>query len=362
MSKVLVPDYFDIFHCKCGECRRPCCDGWGINVDEHEYFTLIGLACSKRLRHKLDDAFVLQNPATEATYASIRPNYLEQCPMLDEDGLCLLQKEKGEKVMPLICRVYPRAVKKYGDRHEICMSCSCEMTVESLMQSTSPLTLHEAEVDLPFDGLRIYGDEPEKERVRHGVIAAMSDSSVPIGDRLGIIGNFVSGQIFSPEGTRKEALSTLTRFLSVLCKRSRSIREQGEQALAYLGEGSDSLDKFDAAEAHLYALVPDLEAYAGRIIANHLLYESFPYVPDCDSADTAFAAFCMAVGILKLLCVCGMAESDNISDLVDIIASANRFTEHSDYYRACSRLAHPAGMDVYAMISPIFYRAKTLTT
>lgn len=358
MSKVLVPDYFEDFHCKCGACRRPCCDGWGINVDEHEYFTLIGLACSKRLRHKLDDAFVIRNPATEEEYASIRPNYLMQCPMLDSDGLCLLQKEQGEKMIPLICRVYPRAVKKYGQHHEICMSCSCEKTIELLMKSTSPLTLHEADVELPFDGLKIYGDEPEKERVRHGVIAAMSDFSVPIGDRLGIIGNFVCGQIIRPTGSRADAVSALAGLLSLICKGSESVREAGEKALSYLGDGKDRLERFDAAEAHLYALVPEIETYAGRIIANHMLYESFPYVPDCDCTDTAFAALCTAVGILKLLCVCGMAESENPDDLVDIIALANRFTEHSDFYRVCSRLSHPKGMEIYARFSPMFFRAK----
>lgn len=356
MSRILVPDYFEDFHCKCGDCRYPCCDGWGINVDEHEYFSLLGLACSTRLRHKLDDAFVVSELPTEAAYASIRPNYLGQCPMLDEDGLCLLQKEQGERVLPLICRVYPRAVKKYGDLHEICMSCSCEETVELLLRSTAPLTLHEIDAELPFDGMEVYGKDPEKDRIRHGAIAVMSDPDVPFGHRLGLVGCAVTGDPLLPEGTRTAALTSLVRLLTMLCGVSRSMHECAASTLAYLGDaqGDELLRRFDAAEAHLHRLLPDAEATAGRIVANHMLYESFPFVPDCESPDTAFAAFCTAVAMLKCVCVCGTADTEDPHVFTDLLAFANRFVEHSDFYRLCSRIEHPRGMETFARFAPIF--------
>lgn len=360
MSRILVPDYFEQFRCKCGDCRRPCCDGWGINVDEHEYFTLIGIECSTRLRHKLDDAFVVEPLATPDEYASIRPNYLEQCPMLDDDGLCLLQKEKGEAVLPLVCRLYPRAIKQYGARHEMCMSCSCEETVELLMASDAPLSLHETDAELPFDGLFVYGDDPERDRIRHACIAAMSDLSIPLVKRLEVIGTFCCAKPAEAEADRREGLSALCHILTMLAHRSRSMREYSEKTLAYLDteDKDELLRRFDAAEAHLYALLPDVEAKAGRIISNHMLYESFPYSPDCESPDTAFAAFCTAVALLKLLCVCDMADSDKLSDLADVLAGANRFIEHSDYYRVCSRLEHPHGMAVFARFAAVIAPQK----
>lgn len=361
MSKVLVPDYFEEFHCKCGDCRHPCCDGWGINIGEHEYFRLLGIACSERLRHKLDDAFVVSENASPESYASIHPNYLEQCPMLDSDGLCLLQKEKGERIQPLICRVYPRAVKKYGSHHEICMSCSCEETVEKLMEQKTPLSLHEIDYRLPFDGMKVYPQNAEKDRIRHSAITMMSNGSIPLVERLGIIGNCVCEEPLKPNDvSRAEAIADVLRLLRLLCRGSRSLEECGRATLDLFdnADGGKVLSLFDSAERHLYRVIPDVEDCAGRMIANHMLYESFPFSPDCESPNGAFVALCTVVALMKLLTVGGMAKSNRISDFVDIVAFSNRFIEHSDFYKGCSRLDHPDGMAVYARFSPMLRKGK----
>lgn len=359
MSKVFAPDYFENFVCKCGECRHPCCYGWRINISEKEYFTLLGLKCNQKLRNRIDDALKLSDNPSEKSYAYIHPNYLGCCPVLNKEGLCQLQREKGEEILPLICRLYPRSVKRYGERTEICMSCSCEKTVELLMKEEKPLTLHEAETDLYFNGLEVYGNEPEKERMRSAIIAVMSDASLTISKRLGIIGMFCCGAPLICEGRRTDAVISLKKFIEVLCKKSESIREYGEKVLSYLDteDETELLDRFNKAEKHLYDILPQVETFAGRIISNHILYESFPYNVDCESPDTAFAAFCTAVGILKMICVCGMAESEDINEFVDILSFTNRFIEHSDYYKICSRANHPKGMEVYAKFAPIFTRA-----
>lgn len=354
MSKVLVPDYFERFVCKCGVCRHPCCDGWGINVSKREYFSLIGIDCTEKLRRRIDDAFVVSDFPTDESYASIQPNFLEQCPMLDDDGLCMLQKEKGEHLLPLICRVYPRGVKKYGENHEICMSCSCEETLELLMQSTKPLLPHETTVDLPFEGLEVYGDEPEKDELRHKCIRIMSEPDESITERLEKIGLLCGGKPQEAAESRKQSLVSVKHFIEILCRRSKSIREYGEKVLSFLDCGEDEMmRRFDEAEDHLYSVIPKVEAYAGRIIANHLIYESFPYVDGCETPDSAFAAFCTAVSLLKVMCVCGMAETDDVDEFVDILAFANRFIEHSDYYRTCSRLSHPEGMKTFALFKRV---------
>lgn len=355
---VLVPDYLEQFHCKCGECRHPCCDGWGISVGEKEYYTLLGISCSSRLRHKLDDAFVISPMPTEEAYASICPNYLEQCPMLDDDSLCLLQKEKGEDILPTVCRMYPRAVKKYGDRHELSLSCSCEATVEHLMKSTSPLTLREIRTELAFDGISVYGDDPARDRLRYDLIFTMSDSSISVPERLTRICELCCGKTPDTFGSREDALRSLRTLLEILCRHSESMRICGEKALDFLVSDSNILDRFDSAEDHLYGLIPSIEAYAGRIISNHMLYESFPYVSGCDSTDTAFSAFCTAVALLKVLCVCGMHDSERIEDFVDILAFANRFIEHTDFYRLCSHVSHPEGAGTLSRFAPLLRREK----
>lgn len=356
MDKILVPDYFESFHCKCGECRHPCCDGWGISVDEKEYFSLIGLSCSKKLRRKLDDAFVLREYPSSDCYAEIEPNYVGMCPMLDEDGLCLLQKERGEGLLPIVCRLYPRSVKNYGGHHEISMSNSCEKTVELLLSGNAPLSLHEYSGSLLFDGLKIYEENAEKDEIRIRCVRIMSNGSLPIRERFAAIMRLVCKE--EPGGLSDEgsALSGLLHFLEILCIRSESVRMYGEGTLAYFGgaRGGEALALYKTAKEHFDIAFPDVERYLGRVLANHLLYESFPYIPDCGDVDTAFAAFLAASALLKVLCVCGTAHSKNIADLVDILSYTNRFLEHSDYYKTCAMLEHPKGSEVYARFSSVF--------
>ncbi len=360
MDQILVPDYYEAFHCKCGRCRRPCCDGWGISLSEHEYFKLLGLACEPRLRHKLDDAIVLSRLGSPEAYASFRPNYLAQCPMLDDDGLCLLQKEKGEAELPLVCRLYPRAVKRYGSLTELSLSCSCEAAVELLLSDTAPLRLHPAGISLPFEGLPVYADAPEKDVLRHRLAELLSTPGLPLDSRLAQACELVSGEAPARGGERKSALQKAYRMLELLSGVSDSLRECSEEAMDYLGADGDEglLPRFDRAEARLYALFDDPEALAGRLIANHLLYESLPYTPDCESPDTAMAAFFTAVALLKLIAVGGMAAHDEPSRFVDLVAGANRFIEHSDFYRVVSRLEHPSAKETFEKFEGMIKKRK----
>lgn len=355
MSRVLVPDYFEQFHCKCGDCRHPCCDGWGINVSRREYYRLLGLECSRRLRHKLDDAFVLNNYPSDETFASIRPNYVGQCPMLDDDGLCLLQKERGEEMIPLVCRLYPRAIKKYGDTHEICMSASCEATVELLISGCEPLTLHETQTDLVFDGLGSAVDVPENDRLRRDCITLIGDTQKPLAERLRRIGQLCCTEEPGEAAPQADALPALCDVLAHLSHRSGSLAEIGQRTWDYLNtpDPAEMCRRFNAAAAHLDALLPHPDVTAARILANHMMYEGFPFGADCADTDAAFAAFMTAAALLRLLCVCCMAESDDLTAFADVVADANRFFEHSDYYRVFSRPEHPHGMAVYARFASL---------
>ena len=49
-----VPDYYERFICKADTCRANCCHGWCITVSMQDYFNLLSVPCSKRLRDKLD--------------------------------------------------------------------------------------------------------------------------------------------------------------------------------------------------------------------------------------------------------------------------------------------------------------------
>ena len=352
MEKVLLANYYRDFVCKCGECRHPCCDGWGINVSRKEYFSLLGMDCSEELRRHLDSAFVVEKMASEDCYATIRPNYLGDCPMLREDGLCALQREKGEDVLPLICRVYPRSVKVYGGRKELCTSCSCEKTLELLLESKEKFSLIEEEFEPPFGGLKIYGDEPEKDEMRHKIIEIIAGGGA-LKDKIASVYKICCGEDIGAFSSKEDAIKAAAGFTEVVGKKSGSIRFYAEKAVKYIRSGDASIN-FEKAEKHLLSVIPHAEEFAAKAIANHVLFEGFPYNLDCESVDTAFAAFVTACAILKFLCVCAMHDSDDINEFIDIAAFAGRFIEHSDFYSVASRISHPSGNDVFAKFGNIF--------
>ena len=105
----LRPAYYDSFHCLITGCRLSCCQGgWHITFGKKDYLTIkkqtgspelnAGLDhCLRRIREKVDETyrygeFILQDGC---------------CPLLRE-GKCGLQLEKGEKVLPFVCRTFPR--------------------------------------------------------------------------------------------------------------------------------------------------------------------------------------------------------------------------------------------------------------
>ena len=350
-----VPSYYKDFICKCGACRHTCCDGWGITVSEAEYFRLLGEDCPDDLRHRLDNALTVLDFPTEERYGYLRPNYLGNCKLLREDGLCALHAGCGEDALPLICRLYPRAVKRYGDRHEIVISNSCERVLEMLMDSSDTLTFSDVAVDLPFDGLPVYDADPAKDALRYRAIGIMSDRSMPIPARLSKIGRDICGEAAVPADDKITAIHEMRRCVEQLEAHSDSVRTAADKAFSYLGDTSDeeAYDLFVSAEQKLYAVLPDIEAYAERIIVNHMAYESFPYASGCTSLSGAFAALVSSVALLKFLSVCGAAVSACREELIDLLAGVYRFVEHTDYYALSSKRAHICGSAVFARFAKL---------
>lgn len=243
------------------------------------------------------------------------------------------------------------------------MSCSCEATVELLMQSTAPLTLREAAVALPFEGLPVYSADAEKDKLRHSLLAALATPKEPLAQKLLRVASLCGCENTLPSLSREEALGSMQGVLLILSRHSKSVRDGAEAAISYLqgaeNEPNGYCRLFNEAEKRLYRRIPHAEELAARLIANHILYEGFPYVPDCQSVDTALAALLMAAGALKTICVCAMADKTALSDLVDLFASVNRFIEHSDYYAHFGRLCPHHAADALSIVLPILQNTYT---
>ena len=133
-QKDLRPGYYDGFQCLMGGCRLNCCKGgWHINFGKKDYLTIkkqkgspelnAGLDhCLQRIRENVDEQyrygeFILQNG---------------NCPLL-RDGKCGLQLEKGEKVLPFVCRTFPRTETPMPSGYlERTLTPACEGVLELL--------------------------------------------------------------------------------------------------------------------------------------------------------------------------------------------------------------------------------------
>jgi len=142
--KIIVPDYYKDFKCKCGECRHSCCMGWRVTVSQDEYFRLLGMECSPDVRRRIDCAFFTVSTPSPERFAEIKHNYLGRCPIQREDGLCTLHFECGEEALPTICRTYPRNMI-YCIMGEGACANSCEKTIELLIEKKDSLGFEEVE-------------------------------------------------------------------------------------------------------------------------------------------------------------------------------------------------------------------------
>lgn len=107
----LRPACFDDFHCLAGDCRFTCCRGWQITFDKKDYMSLKRQTGSPELNRRLEHGVgrVRTNKMEGPFYGKFRLTEEDfRCPLQREDGLCMLQLEKGHQALPFVCRSFPR--------------------------------------------------------------------------------------------------------------------------------------------------------------------------------------------------------------------------------------------------------------
>lgn len=338
---VFAPDYFSRFRCKCGDCRSVCCHGWRITLSRAEYFRLLGLNCSPDLRRIMDTAFYLSENPTEEEYAYISSSADGNCHMLDEDGLCMIHRECGEDYQPAVCRMYPRAVHAGEPTAAVC-SGSCERVIEMLMEEPYPLPFTVTE--LQTESTPPPGADPESfARQRRCLEVWQAEGSAR--DRFAAISHLlgVAEDGFSVD-TTADFLTYARDLLEFFARGDITLCDLADEALDRFsmteGVSETSVSAFLAAEERLKEILPDLEHHYGNIMANHMVYSSFPCVGTGSQSD-AFRAFAAVYVLTRFLCTCAVFRENVRDTFADIAATAMRYMEHTDFY-AISRTVHAA--------------------
>ena len=154
--KIVKFKYCDEFHCIGPECTDRCCKEWRILFGKREYLDYKKADCSKELKEVINNAFerVRNHEKTgsgnneNTNYAKIKLNENDECPFHGADGLCMIQKELGEKALSHTCSVFPRLYGIVGGETLI-FSCgiTCPHVVELMIAHPEGLEITEEEYD-----------------------------------------------------------------------------------------------------------------------------------------------------------------------------------------------------------------------
>lgn len=141
--KTYAPKYYQSFKCIADKCRRNCCIGWDIGIDEDtaDYYSTVGGDIGEKLSRSVvcDDG-----------EHSFRMCEGGRCPFLLPSGLCELICELGEESLSDICREHPRFYNYVADREEVGVGLCCEAAADLILfgeDSSRPELLSEDSED-----------------------------------------------------------------------------------------------------------------------------------------------------------------------------------------------------------------------
>ncbi|MBR4530104.1 MAG: flagellin lysine-N-methylase [Lachnospiraceae bacterium] len=119
---------YDRFSCLGADCPQNCCYGWKIPVDEES---------EEKYRRERSITGLRACLAVHGRENRLFNRLTLRCPMLDPDGLCALQKKRGEGFLPAVCRVYPREWANLGTFVERTLDLSCIHAAEIYLEAAS---------------------------------------------------------------------------------------------------------------------------------------------------------------------------------------------------------------------------------
>ena len=369
IHEFLMPDYYPSFSCKMGACRSACCVGWPISISLENYYRLIGIDCRRELRRKLDCGLRIIDHPTEDEYARFEPRYDGNCPMRMGDGRCALHAELGEDVLPDVCRLYPRGIRSGGDAYEISCANSCEATLELFLYRTEPIEFIKRDLRIlppPTEKRETYFETfGMEDEVRLYLISIIKNRDYSLRDRIFYLGKILDRMDTVTERGDAETLRKLLaeeitvekspiadvtendmlfgievaeKMTEIFDKRSDSIKEYGARALEYFGKNSETLGKYKKASEEFENRFPGWEIFFEHVFVNHIFFSVFPFPDRPESMHSESVALSAVYVLLRFLTLGNITKESSDAELIDLVASAFRLIDHTDFDRYASHL------------------------
>ena len=335
-----VPDYYPGFSCKCGNCRNSCCRGWPVIITGEEYARLQEAECAPEYRRKLNEAFNLDGDPRRGGTAHVVHDRSGGCPLLNKDGLCTLQLELGEGILPDVCRLYPRNTREVCGEAECACAGSCEAVTELLLQRDDPLGFCSMELEeeprFPIDMKESFFRECRLalEAFRQG--KGLEDRFRRLNEAL----------FHLPEGEDADlnGIGMLWDMTAYFAKNSPIIGEYCRKASARYGlEGQRPeengfpmlADRYARARRMGRTILPGWEMGLTNLLLNSMFYNSFPHVGGTNGEEDPFLSVCVTAAFLDFILMGCLPEGGSREEAADILSTLFRLIEHSDFkYRA----------------------------
>lgn len=176
--KVRVPHYYSQFHCISSECKDNCClGGWEIDIDDetYEYYQQVPGEFGDKLRSSI-------TKTDEYCFKLVDGH----CPFLDENHLCGIYKELGEKHLGYVCDQFPRFTEYYGHYKETGIGLACEEAERIIFSDKGPFCLVEKECDEPYEEDSEYDSTLGSQLffAREAVFKILEETSLSIHEKL----------------------------------------------------------------------------------------------------------------------------------------------------------------------------------
>ena len=298
----------------------------------------MNMECSDDLYRRVHRAFEEPDFITDDCYRYISFNWLGDCP-IQERGLCSIHREKGEGLLPKICRLYPRSLKRINGINVASCSSSCEAVVELLYDNDNMNLTTETlgqEAELHYDV-----DEKDIQLIRN-FQQILKDRSTTLVQSIYDICLIINEQEFIRDyNTRrnplKEALSLLKRF-------SNSNQRLQETAEAVIERYAENSELYDLDRLEFEKDFPGWMEFFERVINNSMIYENFPFVDSRADKTDVYRGLCVCYGLLRVLCIGNHFFNPDKEGLIDAVSALFHLIDHTAFYYNISIIADNAAI------------------
>jgi lysine-N-methylase len=197
-SPPLLAAYAQNYRCIGSDCEDTCCQGWSVPIDQAACEKYQNLPASP-LRTLIDVSILrIKEDAKPATFAILRMNDANQCPLLTAERLCRIQVELREDYLSHACATYPRIVNSIAGIEETALALSCPEAARLVLLTPELLTPSPfAAPDPPnsaFNAASALNIPPSLLRwfwpIRQLVLALVRNRAYPLWQRLFLMGIF----------------------------------------------------------------------------------------------------------------------------------------------------------------------------